>query len=50
MELKYCLETNENGNMTTPNLWDPEKASISKREVYSDKNPSQKTEKSHMKT
>ena len=25
-ELKICIETNENENTTTPNLWDPVKA------------------------
>ena len=25
-EIKICMETNENENTTTPNLWDPVKA------------------------
>ena len=25
-EIKICIETNENENMTTPNLWDSVKA------------------------
>ena len=28
MEIKICIDTNENENTTTQNLWDPEKATI----------------------
>ena len=37
-EIKKILETNENENTTTPNLWDAAKA-VLKREVYSNYNP-----------
>ena len=28
MEIKICIDTNENENMTTQNLWDPVKAML----------------------
>ena len=36
-EIKICIETNENENTTTPNLWDSVKSSA-KGNVHSNKN------------
>ena len=47
MEIKICIETNENDNITTPNLWDSVKA-VLKGKVHSNTSfPQETREKSN---
>ena len=41
-EIEICIETNDNENMTTPNLWDSVKA-VLKRKVHSNTSLPQET-------
>ena len=44
-EIKKYIETNDNENMTTQNLWNAAKAVLNKREVYSNSISPQETRK-----
>ena len=46
LEIKICIETNENENTTTPNLWDSVKAMLGRKVHNNTSFPQETREKS----